>query len=215
MITVWCVCWGDKYDSYCVQRLQESVSIALTLRHRFVCITDRQIEGVTTIEPQVDFPGWWQKIGLFYPGMSDEYNLYLDLDVVVTGGLDNMALKYSGCNFAAPLNWAASGHGGIQSSVMLWKGGTGCHAEIIYRLFDPEIAHWPPINQPPTLWGDQEWCTQLRAEGRLNHTPIDADLVKSYKYHVRPTHSVPDGCSVVVFHGDPKPADVAEDWFSW
>ena len=216
MLTVWSLCWGDKYPDYYVQRLKQSVSDNLTLDHRFVCITDRDIEGVKCVPPPTDWPGWWGKIGLFKPGFCDEYNLWLDLDVVITGNLDQMVIRYSGLNFASANNWANSGHGGIQSSVMLWKGGKGCHAEWIYRFFDPAIAYWPPRNEPGVcLWGDQEWCTQLRDAGKLNHTPIDPELIQSYKYHVRPTHSVPDGCKIVVFHGDPKPSDVSESWFRW
>ena len=213
MLTVWCVCWGDKYDDYYVQRLQRSVSENLTLPHRFVCLTDRQIDGVET-HPQVeDWPGWWQKISLFKPGVCDEYNLYLDLDVVVTSSLDDMVGRYRDSNFAAANNWAVSGHGGIQSSVMLWKGGLGCHAEWIYRFFDPAIAHWPPINRPPILWGDQEHMTILRDQGKLNHTPIDPPLIRSYKYHCR--DGLPTDCRVVVFHGEPKPRSVTADWYSW
>jgi hypothetical protein len=213
MLTVWSLCWGDKYPDYYVQRLQKSVSEYVTLKHRFVCITERDIEGVECITHVVDWPGWWGKIGLFKPGVSDGYNLWLDLDLVITGNLDHMILTYSGAHMACAKNWAQSGHGGCQSSVMLWKGGKGCQAEWIYRYFDPADAHWPPINKPGYLWGDQEHLTVLRDSGRISVTHFDPALVQSYKYHCR--ESLPDGCKIVVFHGDPKPADVRESWFKW
>ena len=216
MLTVHCVCWGDKYDDYYVQRLQREVQNHLYGPYQFRCVTDRQIEGVYCVKPINDLPGWWGKTNLFAAGENTERNLYLDLDVVITGDLTSLVDSYGGCNFAAPTNWAQSGHGGVQSSVMLWKGGKGCHAEWIHRYFDPAIAYWPPRNEPGVcLWGDQEFITTLRDQGRLSVTPIDAKLVKSYKYHVRPTHSVPDDCRVVVFHGDPKPSAATEDWFDW
>ena len=65
MITCWSVCWGDKYDDYCVQRLQREVDKYLTVPHQFKCITDRQIEGVECIPPINDLPGWWGKTNLF------------------------------------------------------------------------------------------------------------------------------------------------------
>ena len=209
MLTVWSLCWGDKYPDYYVQRLQREVRKYLTLKHRFICVTDRNIKGVYCKRPVVDWPGWWGKIQLFKPGFANEYNLWLDLDVVITGNLDNMVLQYSGSALATPWNWAQSGHGGCQSSVMLWHSNG---PQPIYGAFNPEDAHWPPINRPGVLWGDQEFITQERDNG-FPVTQIDESLVKSYKYHCR--DGLPEGCKIVVFHGDPKPADVREDWFKW
>ena len=211
MLTVWTLCWGDKYDPYYVQRLKREVAKNLTIPHRFVCITEQDIEGVATVPPINDLPGWWGKVNVFV--MGTEQNLFLDLDVVITGNLDALVDEYADCYFAAAKNWAASGHGGVQSSVMLWQGGTGCHAETIYRNFDPAIAHWPPINRPPILWGDQEHATVLRDMGRLSVTAIDPALIQSYKYHCR--NGLPDGCKVVVFHGKPDPHEVSESWLTW
>ena len=215
MLTVWCLSWGDKYPDYYVRRLKREVEKYLTLPYWFVCITDKHIEGVACWPPPVPWPGWWGKIGLFKPGISTEHNLWLDLDIVITGNLDAMVEKYRDSHLSCAANWAASGHGGCQSSVMLWKGGRGCQAESIYRAFDPKDAHWPPINQPGYLWGDQEWITQRRDEGRLAVTHFDEDLIKSYKYHCRSNGLPPQGCVAVVFHGDPKPSTVQEDWFKW
>ena len=209
MITVWSLCWGDKYPDYYVQRLQREVSKHLTLEHRFVCITERKIDGVETIPPIVDWPGWWGKLSLFSPGFTAGRNLWLDLDVVITGNLDVLVETYSNCALATPWNWAQSGHGGCQSSVMLWHSSGPLP---IWQAFDPADAHWPPINKPGFLWGDQEHITVQRDAG-FPVTQIDADLVQSYKYHCR--GGLPQGCKVVVFHGDPKPANVREDWFKW
>ena len=216
MLTVWTLCWGDKYDPYYVQRLQREVKKNLTIPHRFVCITEQSIEGVATVPPINGLPGWWGKVNVFVMDTTEQ-NLFLDLDVVITGNLDALVDEYGGCYFAAAKNWAQSGHGGVQSSVMLWQGGTGCHAETIYRNFDPAIAHWPPINTPGVLWGDQEHCTQLRDEGKLSVTAIDPALIKSYKYHVRPNnHKVPAGAMLIIFHGKPDPHEITgEDWLKW
>jgi len=216
-LTVWSLCWGDKYDDYYVQRLQEAAADYITLKspHRFACITDRKIKGVECIPPVVDWPGWWGKIQLFKPGFADDYNLWLDLDVVITSNLDNMILQHCGSHLACAANWAASGHGGCQSSVMLWKGGKGNQAEWIWRYFDPSRMNWPPISGPGILYGDQEWITELRDEGRLAVTHFDPALVQSYKYHCRGRDEPPEGCKIVVFHGDPKPAVCSDDWIKW
>lgn len=210
MLTVWCLCWGDKYPDYYITRLQKSVRENLSIPHRFICITDRRISGVATMPPPVDWPGWWGKLSLFKPGIATVTNLWLDLDVVVTGSLDDLVNDYGQCALAMPLNWAQSGHGGCQSSVMIWKQSK--YMLPIYKLFDPKDARWPPVNDG-YLWGDQEWITKLRDDGVIDVTPINPDWVKSYKYHCR--NGLPKDCRVVVFHGDPKPDDVSESWFRW
>lgn len=211
MLTVWSVCWGDKYPDYCVQRLQREVAKHLDLEHRFVCVTVREIEGVECVPPINDLPGWWGKVNLFSFNVMDEMNLYLDLDVVITGDLTELVQKYQKSALAMPTNWAQSGHGGCQSSLMIWK--KNYNVRQVYDLFDPSIAHWPPVNKPGVLWGDQEWITKLRDQDRIQVTPIDPAWVKSYKYHCR--GGLPADTRVVVFHGEPKPSGVREPWFVW
>ena len=105
-------------------------------------------------------------------------------------------------------NWAQSGWGGCQSSVMYWESGSG---KIINDEFDPSIAHWPPINTPGVLWGDQEWITQLRDEKRLAVEYFNSVDVVSYKYHCRGV-GLPDATKVAVFHGKPNPSEVSDKW---
>jgi len=210
MLTVWSLCWGDKYDDYSVQRLQREVGRYLDIPHQFRCVTDRKIEGVECIPPINDLPGWWGKVNLFDWDVMDDQNLYFDLDVVITSNLDEMVMEYSRATCAMPNNWAASGHGGCQSSVMMWTKNHNVRQ--IHDLFDPLIAYWPPVNQPGVLWGDQEWITKLRNADKVAVRPMDCGIY-SYKYHCR--HGLPDDASIVVFHGDPKPSVVDESWFQW
>lgn len=211
MLAVWSVCWGDKYSDYCVQRLKREVEKNLSIPHEFRCITERQIEGVECVPPINDLPGWWGKVNLFSWDVCEDRNLYLDLDVVITGSLDEMVSEYGKCSLAMPWNWAQSGHGGCQSSVMLWH--KNYNTKQVYDLFDHSIAYWPPRNEHCVLWGDQEWITHLRDTDKVQVNQINPDWIKSYKYHCRA--GLPDGTKVVVFHGDPKPSAVRESWYEW
>lgn len=214
MLTCWTMSTGGKYSDYYPQRLKREVGKYLSIPHRFRCIADHDIDGVETVDPPTDYPGWWGKIGLFKPGfVTLGPNLWLDLDVVITGSLDPLVRLYGNTAFAAAKNWAQSGHGGVQSSVMIWDGGA--HAQQIYNLFNPDNAHWPPVNQPGKLWGDQEFITTLRDKGLLQVSHIREQWVRSYKYHCR--QGLPEDCRVVVFHGSPNPGDpeVNESWFAW
>lgn len=210
-MNVYCVYWGDKYHPDYVPRLRDQVARNLSIPHEFRCITDREFSDVDCVEPVCDFPGWWQKIGLFKPGFIKGQSLYLDLDVVIVGRLDDLveaSIPKPGV-LACPENWAQSGHGGCQSSVMLWQGDS---CQVIWDEFNPAWAHWPPRNEPGVFWGDQEWITHQRDTGRLKVAHTKPEYVVSYKYHCR--NGLPADARAVVFHGKPDPHEVSEPWMS-
>lgn len=206
-LTVWCVCVGDKYASGYVYALQEAVAKNLSIPHRFRCITPRNLPGVETRNPPVPYGNWWSKIGLFAPGVATGPSLYFDLDVVITGSLDYL-VEFTRHEFAAPANWARSGHGGIQSSVMAWSGNWPAPADKIR-------GEWPSRELDSDgymtlggkkFWGDQEYLWDM-----LGDRWVRIPGVCSYKYHVAPNGVIPADASVVVFHGEPKPIDVSDE----
>ena len=207
MLIVWTMNTNNHAPDKEVRILRRQVKRHLKQAHIFVCITDKPIEDIVCMQPINDLPGWWGKVNLFSQAVSKHRNLWLDLDTVVTGSLDGLVTPLKGFQIRIGKNWAKSGHGGCQSSMMYWESDS---AQIIYDEFDPKIAHWPPINRPPILWGDQEWATELRDAGKLDVEYFSSTDMVSYKYHCR--DGLPDGAKVVVFHGKPDPADVNDDW---
>lgn len=204
MLTVFTGAWGESHDPREVRLLRDQVGDNLTHDHQFVCVSDKLIDGIGCVPPG-DLPGWWNKLNVL---KSRGPAVWLDLDVVITGSLDFL-LDYAGCTLAAPKNWAMSGHGGVQSSVMVWADPL----PQVREWFDPSWAHWPPRtdrhwDNGQVMWGDQEALTFLRDTGRLDVTPINPSLIKSFKYHCR--DSVPENCRVVVFHGTPKPREAMQ-----
>ena len=207
MITVWCMNTGNHAPDSEVRTLKKQVDRHLSEPHIFVCIADHPIDDIVTMMPINDLPGWWGKNNLFSPVVSKSRNLWLDLDVCITGSLDGLVEPLVDSQLRIGLNWAVSGHGGCQSSMMYWEGDS---AQIIHDEFDSAIAHWPPINRPPILWGDQEWITVLRDTQRLDVEYFSSVDMISYKYHAR--DGLPEGAKVVVFHGRPNPSECSEDW---
>lgn len=202
MLTVYTMCTGTKYPPEYIHKLQRAVGRNLNQPHRFVCITEHEVEGVETIKPPTDWPGWWGKLGLFKEGFASGPCMWLDLDVVVVGSLDAIADEHKSDLLAAPWNWAESGHGGIQSSVMVWNANL---ANGIYADF--ELDHERIMR---AYWGDQEYMTSLRDDG-FRVTQIKHPAVVSFKYHCRHT-GPPSGASVVCFHGKPDPHEVRDPW---
>ena len=205
-LTVYSVCVGDKYPSAYVYALRDAVAEYLTIPHRFKCITTRAMPGIKTVLPFVPYQSWWSKFNLWAPTIARGPSLYFDLDVVICGNLDYLA-DFTEYQFAAPANWARSGHGGIQSSVMAWRGGWTAP-------YDKIKAEWPHSRLTKdgyrdfgdrVLWGDQEYLWDM-----LGDDWVRIPGVCSYKYHVKPSGKIPEDASVVVFHGDPKPIEVRD-----
>ena len=214
MITVWTMCTGDAYAPDEVRTLYRQVKRHMSIPFIFTCITEHEIEGVPTQKPLPGHnPGFWGKVDLFNHAVCNSRNLWLDLDTVITGSLDELAAPLAdGVQLRICKNWAQSGHGGCQSSVMYWEG---TKARIIYDEFDPSWAHWPPRTDKfwsngQVQYGDQEWITYLRDTQRLKVEHYPNHLIKSYKYHLR--NGLPTDCRVAVFHGKPNPSEVGDDW---
>ena len=206
MLTVWCVLNGTKYTDNDVYILRDMVSRHLSVEHQFSCLADRQIPGVYTVISTKNWAGWWMKLELFY---QTGKNLYLDLDTVVTGSLDDLVVDHG---LSMPSNWAQSGHGGCQSSVIAWCGDYSDIPDQFYPVFltNPENGNfgWYEIDGA-RCWGDQEFITHLMGN------PGDGDVmpmsgIKSYKYHCK--NGLPGTAKVVCFHGEPKPAQVRDEW---
>lgn len=199
MLTVLCIQWGDKYADEYVYRLRDSVARNLRFSHRFVCMTDHVLPGIDTTEPVTNLPGWWQKVGLFAPGVADGLTMFLDLDVVIVGSLDGLVASAVWFPLAMALNFPQSGHGGWQSSVMFWNGYENERRHLVWEDFRPEVME--------LMHGDQDWITWI-VGGAI--TPIDSGLVVSYKYDCK--NGLPPNARIVLFHGKPDPHEVSDDW---
>jgi len=195
MLNVWSVCVGDKYPIGYVLALKKMVADNLTIEHQFNCITTHKIDGVNCIKPFLPYSGWWSKLNLFSPRVPEGPNIYFDLDVIITGNIDFL-YSFALCKFAAPENWAQSGHGGIQSSVMAWNGTWR-------RPFEEVQKQWPDIRK--RLWGDQEFYWEL-----LGDDWIRIPGIGSYKYHCK--NGLPKELKVITFHGKPDYHEVDAEW---
>lgn len=173
-----------------------------TVEGRFTCFHDGDTtagynEGITTRRLPSSLKGWWSKLWLFsgVPFPAGERIVYFDLDVCITGALDDI-IKYSG-EFAILTDFE---HPEIfNSSVMLWRSGFGHH------IWDG----WNMAGRPEMAGGDQMviWHQHRKAD-RLQ-TLFPRAFV-SYKQAAR--LSIPEGAKVVCFHGQPKPAAIRDGW---
>ena len=208
-VIVCCVFYGNKYSVDYVHKLENMVAHNLQWKHSFVCLSDREIEGVHTIPlPPLakGNEGWWQKVELFRPSLFPQGSriLYLDLDVIITGSLDELIFQWAPQPLTMIYNFGPNrGHCAHNSSVMMWTAGDD-RLNPIWGVFQERSAE---IMR--TLHGDQCWMWRVLRENIANWPK---EFIQSYKYDVRPARYPSQNARVVVFHGDPKPHQVRDEW---
>jgi uncharacterized Rossmann fold enzyme len=206
-----CVNVGPRYPMSYVEILRDSVlRNASTMDHQvaFWAITDRPDElpeGVYPIPTDPTLPGWWAKVQLFSPQMpweDGERVVYFDLDVAITGRLEDLVERKG---IIRDWHWPM-----FNSSVMCWDAGehrqiwNGFTRDLIDKPAPAEIAKLLPSGEVNA--GDQHWITQCAPDWPTFPT----DWTASYRYC---QGWPPSGCKVVVFHGKAaKPHEITDGW---
>ena len=196
MVTVACVLWGDKFDEQYVHNLKSAVQRNTTIEHRFVCFSDRQIEGVDTILLNPGLNGWWNKLQMF-DGRIKGRVVYLDLDTLVVDNIDWL-LNYEGIFAGIEDLGSVNSHqphlkNKLQSGVLAWNADymSWIHLEFILQKDDITSR----------FRGDGEYLNSIiKHRDLLQH--LYPNEIKSYKYQVYPDKI--DGASIVCFHGRPS-----------
>ncbi len=143
----------------------------------------------------IDLRGWWNKLYLFKPGTLEGRVLYMDLDTVIIGDLDPLA-EYDGrfailCDLLRPHYYG--------SGVMMWDAAqNGDVWERYVRAGCPNLRR-----------GDQAWMQRVRPDADVLQDLYPSMFV-SYKAHC--SDGLPDGASVVCYHGTPRPHEVESEW---
>ena len=217
-VNVVCMKWGTKFPANDVNVLYNMVKRHLTLPFRFVCLTDDTTGLDENIEhlplPDVHVPAAfdvspWRKLGMFSKKIGDlsGKTLFLDLDVVITDNIDCF-FSYSE-KFTIIENWTQAGRGIGNSSVYCFE--LGAHTDVLENYeknteevlnnFRNEQIYLSKFIGDIDFW-PAEWCRSFKIHCRAQW-PL--------RYFLTPT--LPAGCKIAVFHGDPKPEDAIEGGF--
>ena len=192
---------GTKFSPDYVLKLHDMIARNLSTRDdvNHYCLTDDPLslpEGVTPIPHNPELPGWWQKVFLFSPDMpwkEGERVLYMDLDCIVTGRLEELVERKG---IVADWNWPC-----FNSSVMCWDHGewSAIWSAFTLDLMDGEWIGSVPKGLLPAgqrNGGDQAWISWLLEDDWRTFPP---DWCRSY---ADATLWPPEGCKVVVYHGE-------------
>ncbi len=222
---VLCIKWGSRYGSEYVNRLYHGVRRHLTGPVRFIALTDDAsgIDGGVEVHPlpitsfdEEEFDArrggeTWRKVGLFQPGLVDLQGdtLFLDLDVVITGSLDDL-FTYEPGKFCVIQDWLEKkrawmpGRDGQVGNTSVFRYNLRDHAKV-YTHFE--------INQSQALDSfriEQQYVSHVLRDSMVFWPSA---WTQSFKRNCRPRFpfnhfrapSRPEGCRVLVFHGRPFP----------
>ncbi len=229
---VLCIKWGTKYGSEYVNRLYRGVSKHLSGPFRFVCLTENSagIDAAVDVYPLPVTPfdedafdarkggETWRKVGLFQPGLADldGDTLFLDLDIVLTGSLDDF-FTYQPGQFCVIHDWLEKrrawlpGRDGRVGNTSVFR----FHPQKHRRVYDHFAAHQSEVLE--TFRIEQQYVSNVLA-GDLVFWP-DA-WVRSFKRHCRPvfplnmirTPHQPTEMRILAFHGYPLPQQAIEGY---
>ncbi|WP_296889727.1 hypothetical protein [Thiobacillus sp.] len=206
--------WGTLYPAGYVNKLYGMVRRNIQGPLRFVCLTDdpsgvrSEVECLpcptVALQPPYNNTGW-RKIALWareLPGMDGDW-LFLDLDVIVTGSLDDFFSFAPEKSFVVMQNWTQPGRGIGNTSVFRFR--VGQHPYIYDRLV-PEfktILAQHKIEQiyisrtisEMAFWPDA-WCVLFKTHC------VPPMPLRWWKTPTRPATA-----RVIAFPGDPNPHD--------
>jgi hypothetical protein len=187
-----------------VKKLRRQVRKHLTLPHEFVVMTDDPASFYPRMKCRPSaLPGWWEKLRLFKPGMFPEGRvIFFDLDTFIVGNIDDIASHESDFSVLHDF-WRPKGLG---PAVMMWRSGWGAD------IWDAFVDGGQAMRHAN---GDQGFLEafdggRLRREATILQEAFPGRFV-SYKTHC--ANGIPEGASVICFHGKPRPHE-AGGWAS-
>lgn len=221
-----CVIHGDGYSWQYVERLYSMLNRHITpgIRLHVYTEADRPVPEPMVKHTLTEWPitrpgrGWWYKMQLFNTAHHSGPLLYFDLDTVIVRNIDWIWQQPS-TYFYAPRDFKylwRSTHNGLNSSVMWWNTQN-------YQYVWESFIQQDLTKNMAKYHGDQDYISATIPQNQRRF--LDIDQVLSWRWqcldggynfekkrHLTPgtgTH-LTDSVSILVFHGKPKPDQVAD-----
>ncbi len=231
--TIACIKWGTAFGPAYVNRLYSGVRRNLARPVRFLCMTE-DADGLhpdievlpLPVEPFHDAmsaalavanrQGAMRKVSLFRPGLiagQDGPVLGFDLDVVITGALDDI-LAFAPGKVAMRADWVEARRGRPTGHGSVFRFDSARHGWLYER-----IAANPAAEVAKARGSEQRYTSTLAQEmGEFAYLP--PDQVVSFKHDclgLPPVNwlrapRLPENARVVCFHGRPKMPEAVEGY---
>lgn len=209
MLNVTCLYCGTAYDVEYVKNLSNTIKRNLKEEYSFNIFTDRNDQesilkqyGKIIYLPKFNFNRlWWNKLWIFSKDTGLEGKiLYLDLDVIVRGGLDKFVTLDDTFKIIHDFNRSnVNNFNGSNSSIMSWNHQSHRY---IWDRFQVNIP-----NYTTRMRGDQDFI-HLHAQKRVWY-PQNWAISYRWEYLKNKLYNETE-TSVFVFHGKPKPIELQD-----
>ena len=198
--------WGTRYPASYVNKLYAGIKRYTSWTVDFYCFTEDPSDLHADIKPmplEEGWKKWWGKVTLFKDHGIKGRKFYIDLDMVITGNLDEM-FEYGG-EFSilrtGDLACEKNHKDGYNSSVMIWND------DILVPVYEALKENFEFINK-----------FIVRFDFWLEMTIRNADYVQVLypkqvvDYLADAQKGVPENSRVVCFARKPKPDDYPAEW---
>lgn len=210
-----CMKWGNKFSAKYVNRLYGMVSRNTNIKFRFVCFTENgngirpevEIQSLPELDLSADQPErGWRKLTVFANNFGGLHGttLFLDLDVIIVGNLDDF-FTYPGTFIIAHDKKSPKKIEG-NSSVFRFEIGQFTQILDYFKQNSDKIKN--------EVRHEQAYLSrEIHELGKLNYWPDE--WVPSFKYRCCPSWikswfqapSIPRGAKIILFHGLPNPPE--------
>lgn len=209
--TVICLKWGDRYGPEYVNRLHSMVRRNTQRPLRFICITDDATSLDEAIEirpmPEFDLPEvfrfkGFRRMFLFKETLNDITGivLHLDVDLLVTGCIDDFFDHKPEADYIVAENWTQPGFGIGNMSVFRYRIGTQT------KIWDRFIAD--PLGMQKEYVNSQTFCSRTLGKPEMFPPPwcigFKTSLIPTWpmNFFVCPKRP-PADARIVAFTGKP------------
>lgn len=215
MQTVICIKWGTRYGVDYLNRLASMIKRNAKRPTRLVCFTENAQGADPWVQiaplPEINIPpsvAWtpWRKLSLWQYPLHDLQGdvLFFDLDVVITGSIDEF-FDFEPGRFCVAENWTQPNSGIGNTSVYRFPVERMKHIfddfnrdpEAILKRFRIEQQYISAVVDDMVYW-PPEWCISFK-HSVLPRWPMN--------FFVTPR--LPEGTKLVAFTGKPDPDEAA------
>jgi hypothetical protein len=152
---------GPEWLPNYVYNFKKGLEKNLTKPFEFICLSDIELTGITTI-PLLDIGiGYWSKLQMFRRELGlTEHCLYFDLDTIVKGNIDELIDIINGESFVMLQDpWKPEQSG---SGVMWWSGD---YSNLWDEYLTKSHEEWHKLYNEHPRFGDQGYIID-----RVEHT---------------------------------------------
>ena len=201
-----CVKWGKKYGADYVNKLYHGVCKYLTeVEYDFTCFTENSEgldDGILVVPLVENWSGWWGKATLFSDHGLSGRMLYIDLDTVITGSLNDLA-RYDGV-FAvmgtADLE-CEKAKDGYNTSIIAWHTDFGKEIYLVLKKYYEQALKF--------ICRFDFWTEMMVKNAQIVQELFPQQFLDYLTYC---KNHVPEGCRMVCFPREPKPHNFTSDW---